>query len=99
MISYPFLLSQKVNIFVDEYRMAKIADFGLAIITEATTGGSEKSSTSSPKGTVAWMSPERNHFDGCVPRLSPAMDVYSFGMLCLAVCPLCMHYLLLLVLT
>jgi serine/threonine protein kinase len=69
----------KVNIFVDAQASAKLADFGLAIIIEATTGG--MTTVSAPKGTVAWMSPERNNVEGPVLRLAPSMDVYSFGIL------------------
>jgi serine/threonine protein kinase len=64
--------------------MAKIADFGLAILIEAATG-SRTASLTSPKGTVAWMAPERHSFDGPVLRLAPSMDVYSFGMICITV--------------
>jgi serine/threonine protein kinase len=73
----------KVNIFVDAQSSAKLADFGLAIIIEATTGG--MTTASAPKGTVAWMSPERNNVEGPVLRLAPSMDVYSFGILCYTV--------------
>jgi serine/threonine protein kinase len=71
------------NIFVDDRASAKIADFGLAIISEVTGGGTTTTHTG-PKGTVAWMSPER--IDG-TSRLTPPMDVYSFGILCLTVRP------------
>jgi eukaryotic-like serine/threonine-protein kinase len=73
---YPY----KANIFVDAQGSAKLADFGLAIIIELTTGG--MTTVSAPKGTVAWMSPERNNVEGPVLRLAPSMDVYSFGILC-----------------
>jgi serine/threonine protein kinase len=65
---------------VDELGTPKVADFGLAIIIESTTSG--KATLSAPKGTVAWMSPERNNAEGPTPRLAPSMDVYSFGILC-----------------
>jgi serine/threonine protein kinase len=69
------------NIFVDDCASAKIADFGLAIISEVTGGGTTTTHTG-PKGTVAWMSPERINGPS---RLKPPMDVYSFGILCLTV--------------
>jgi hypothetical protein len=37
---------------------------------------------SGPKGTVAWMSPERNNIEGPTLKLAPPMDVYSFGIVC-----------------
>jgi serine/threonine protein kinase len=73
-----------VNVFVDNEGSAKLADFGLAIVIEATAGGMTTLST--PKGTVAWMAPERNNAEGSVLRLAPPMDVYSFGILCYTVC-------------
>jgi serine/threonine protein kinase len=69
-----------VNIFVDDQASAKLADFGLAVTIEATTGG--MTTLSSPKGTVAWMSPEWNSLEGSILRLAPPVDVYSFGILC-----------------
>jgi serine/threonine protein kinase len=72
-----------VNVFVDNNSSAKIADFGLAVISEGTTTGKTKTSVSGAQGTVAWMSPERLDMDH--HQLTPAMDVYSFGVLCYAV--------------
>jgi serine/threonine protein kinase len=70
----------KVNIFVDAQGSAKLADFGLAIIIEVTTGG--MMTVSAPKGMVAWMAPERNSVEGPVLWLAPSVDVYLFGILC-----------------
>jgi serine/threonine protein kinase len=75
----------QVNIFVDDRLSAKIADFGLAVISEATGGGTATTHTGL-KGTVAWMSPER--INGA-SRLAPSMDVYSFGIVWLTVRPAC----------
>jgi serine/threonine protein kinase len=75
-------LSFQVNIFVDESGSAQVADFGLSIFSEAGSGGT--TTTYTGKGTVAWMSPER--ISGPASRLTPPMDVYSFGILCLSVC-------------
>jgi hypothetical protein len=74
----------QVNIFIDDQTSVRLADFGLAIVIEATTGGSM--TTSGPKGTVAWMAPERISPEGPTPRLVPPMDIYSFGILCHTVC-------------
>jgi serine/threonine protein kinase len=79
---------------VDNNASAKIADFGLAVISEGTTAGRMKTSASGAKGTVAWMSPERLNMDH--HQLTPAMDVYSFGVLCYAVRLLPQVYFLLL---
>jgi serine/threonine protein kinase len=70
----------KMNVLIDAYVSAKLADFGLAVIYETTTSGS--TTNSAAKGTVAWMSPERHDAER---RLKPPMDVYSFGILCYAV--------------
>jgi serine/threonine protein kinase len=74
-----------VNVFVDNQISAKLADFGLAFVIESTTGG--LTTASGPKGTVAWMSPERTTSEGPTPKMSPPMDVYSFGILCHTVSP------------
>jgi serine/threonine protein kinase len=76
-------VATQVNVFVDNNASAKIADFGLAVISEGTTAGRMKTSASGAKGTPAWMSPERINMDHHHP--TPAMDVYSFGVLCYAV--------------
>jgi serine/threonine protein kinase len=71
----------QANIFVDNWDRAQIADFGMAVVSEASASGS--SATHAGLGTVAWMSPER--IIGTGTRLAPPMDVYSFGILWLTV--------------
>jgi serine/threonine protein kinase len=78
----------QVNIFVDDRLSAKIADFGLAVISEATGGGAATTQTGL-KGTVAWMSPER--INGA-SRLAPSIDVYAFGILWLTVRSACASF-------
>jgi hypothetical protein len=80
LISHSVLTTKQANVFIDGGGMAKLADFGLAIIMEKTGGAII--TKSGPKGTVAWMSPERNNIDGPTLKLAPPMDVYSFGILC-----------------
>jgi serine/threonine protein kinase len=73
-----------VNVFIDDTYTAKLADFGLAKLSETTTG--RDTTTTGQKGTVAWMSPERHGFpSGAGAKLAKPMDVYSFGMLILSV--------------
>jgi serine/threonine protein kinase len=73
------------NIFItdDGLGSAQIADFGLAVIADAATNG--MSASSGPRGTVAWMAPERFHITDNTTRFATSVDVYSFGMLCYAV--------------
>jgi serine/threonine protein kinase len=71
---------EQTNIFVDMIEgraSAKVADFGLAVVS-AATGVGKTATVSALKGTVAWLSPER--FDTSL-RITIPTDVYSFGML------------------
>jgi serine/threonine protein kinase len=72
----------KINILVDHQATAKLADFGLAILIEATKDGSTTMYLA--EGTAAWMSPERltAEMEDCSLQPAPPMDVYSFGILC-----------------
>jgi serine/threonine protein kinase len=79
----------QVNVLVSDEGAAQIADFGLSIFSEATASGAT-TTTAGPKGTVAWMSPERLN-SGL--RLAPPMDIYSFGILWLAVRVVAFHKL------
>jgi serine/threonine protein kinase len=71
------------NIFISDEGRAVIADFGLVTVGEATVG--RMTTLENIAGTVRWMSPER--LGDTDARLTAASDVYSFGCLCLTVCP------------
>ncbi|KZO99033.1 kinase-like protein, partial [Calocera viscosa TUFC12733] len=74
------------NILVRLSGHACLADFGLsrALIVAQTNESSESSGSSSTRGNVRWMSPERllleNYGMTAVTSFTPAADVYSFGM-------------------
>ncbi|KAJ7471695.1 kinase-like domain-containing protein [Mycena galericulata] len=86
-----FLHEQKIvhgdlrgsNILVDDDGHACLTDFGLTVLTDATT-----TQTNNGAGSVRWMAPEALHPTACglqdfVRR--PASDIYAFGCVCLEV--------------
>jgi serine/threonine protein kinase len=75
---YPSCLSDEAsqaNILICNDRRAQIADFGLAIVGDATIG--RMSTRRTNHGTTRWMSPER--LLGTSQRLGGNDDVYAFG--------------------
>ncbi|KAJ7149671.1 kinase-like domain-containing protein [Mycena filopes] len=72
------------NILVDDGGHACLTDFGLTIVSDASTAQTKTSG-----GCVRWMAPE-----ALVPEAfglqnrprTPASDIYSFGAVCLEVC-------------
>ena len=71
-----------MNILIDDVYHARIADFGLVIVGDATDG---RMTTARDSGTVQYMAPERFNIEGAVLRQTSAADVYSYGCLCYAV--------------
>jgi serine/threonine protein kinase len=73
-----------MNIFIDETWGVQIADFGLAIISDATSN----TQTVNGRGTIRWMAPEL-HFPSAfeLQFFTPtyASDVYAFACTCLEV--------------
>ncbi|KAJ3110187.1 hypothetical protein HK100_003129, partial [Physocladia obscura] len=73
-----------VNVLVDLYGTAYVADFGFATLKQFTstrhTGGAGANAPSFG-GTLRWMSPER--LQGA--KLAPPVDVYAFAMTCFEV--------------
>ncbi|KAL0959682.1 hypothetical protein HGRIS_011380 [Hohenbuehelia grisea] len=71
------------NILVDSSWHARIADFGLSVLSEATINNSE---TSNSAGAARWMAPELHDpeaFDLPRHQKTKASDVYAFGCTCL----------------
>lgn len=69
------------NILVDDEWHAVLADFGLAVFSDATVG----TSSSHHAGSVRWMAPELHHpqsFGLKYFRRTFASDVYSFACVC-----------------
>jgi serine/threonine protein kinase len=67
--------SLQANILICLDRRAQLADFGLAIVGDATIG--RMSTRRSEHGTTRWMSPER--LLGNSTRLGSNDDTYAFG--------------------
>ncbi|KAL0577295.1 hypothetical protein V5O48_004688 [Marasmius crinis-equi] len=69
------------NILVDDDWHARLADFGLAVFSDATVG----TNSSHHAGSVRWMAPELHHpqsFGLKYFRRTFASDVYSFACVC-----------------
>lgn len=62
------------NVLLDEYRRARIADFGLARVRTATTA----SITGGKGGSIRWSAPECFQFPS---RITDRTDMYSYGMI------------------
>ncbi|KAJ6587629.1 kinase-like domain-containing protein, partial [Mycena vulgaris] len=84
-----FLHDQKIvhgdlrgsNILVDDNGHACLTDFGLAVLSDATT-----TQTPDGAGSVQWMAPELFNptaFGLQNPARTPASDIYAFGCVCL----------------
>ncbi|XP_063724509.1 probable serine/threonine-protein kinase drkD [Symsagittifera roscoffensis] len=69
---------KSMNVLLDEYGKAKIADFGFSKLKSNTDSGSENQlSVESRKGSPAWMAPETLQQG----KVSTKSDVYSFGII------------------
>ncbi|KAK7025281.1 hypothetical protein R3P38DRAFT_2953753 [Favolaschia claudopus] len=70
------------NILVDDEWHARLADFGLAVFSDATAA----THTSHHGGSVRWMSPELHYPQSCgleTFKRTFASDVYSFAFVCI----------------
>jgi serine/threonine protein kinase len=68
------------NVLIDDGEHAQLADFGLAIVTDATLG----TTSTARSGSVRWMAPELLNFELQFKR-TEASDVYAFACLCIEV--------------
>ncbi|KAJ7114227.1 kinase-like domain-containing protein [Mycena epipterygia] len=68
------------NVLIDDGEHAQLADFGLAIVTDATLG-----TTSTTQGSsLRWMAPELHDYQAGFKR-TEASDVYAFACLCIEI--------------
>ncbi|KAI8830376.1 hypothetical protein BJ741DRAFT_619927 [Chytriomyces cf. hyalinus JEL632] len=67
-----------VNILIDEYENAYVADFGFATLKQFTSTRLTGAGAANFGGTLRWMAPER--LQGA--KLSPPVDVYAYSMTC-----------------
>ncbi|KAJ7646318.1 kinase-like domain-containing protein, partial [Mycena polygramma] len=65
------------NVLIDDEEHSRLADFGLAIVTDATRG-----TTSTVGGSTRWMAPELLD-ESESKRPTTASDVYAFSCLCI----------------
>ncbi|KAG6329714.1 hypothetical protein ID866_9374 [Astraeus odoratus] len=64
-----------VNVLISEKGQALLTDFGFSVLANSSFS---LSTPNSPGGTMNWMAPE--HFDGDGGEVTPASDVWAFGM-------------------
>ncbi|KAJ7333210.1 kinase-like domain-containing protein, partial [Mycena albidolilacea] len=84
-----YLHSQKIvrsdlrggNVLINDDEHAQLADFGLAIVTDATLG---TTSTTQRGGSLRWMAPELHNYELEFKR-TEASDVYAFACLCIEI--------------
>ncbi|KAJ3230153.1 hypothetical protein HDU81_004728 [Chytriomyces hyalinus] len=67
-----------VNVLIDEYENAYVADFGFATLKQFTSTRLTGAGAANFGGTLRWMAPER--LQGA--KLSPPVDVYAYSMTC-----------------
>jgi serine/threonine protein kinase len=65
---------------IDDGEHAQLADFGLAIVTDATRG----TTPTAGRGSSRWMAPELHNYQIEFKR-TEASDVYAFACLCIEV--------------
>ncbi|KAF7358029.1 hypothetical protein MVEN_00850100 [Mycena venus] len=68
------------NVLIDDGEHAQLADFGLAIITDATLG----TTSTTQRGSLRWMAPELHDYRLEFKR-TEASDVYAFACLCIEI--------------
>ncbi|KAJ7508890.1 kinase-like domain-containing protein [Mycena galericulata] len=68
------------NVLIDDDGHARLADFGLAIVTDATLG----TTSTTQRGSLRWMAPELTDFEVEFKR-TEASDVYAFACLCIEI--------------
>ncbi|KAJ6610861.1 kinase-like domain-containing protein [Mycena sp. CBHHK59/15] len=67
------------NVLIDDGEHAQLADFGLAIVTDATLG----TTSTARHGSSRWMAPELH--DDLEFKRTKASDVYAFACLCIEI--------------
>ncbi|KAJ7936978.1 kinase-like domain-containing protein [Mycena leptocephala] len=68
------------NVLIDNREHAQLADFGLAIVTDATRG----TTSTKQSGSLRWMAPELLDYQLEFKR-TKASDVYAFACLCIEI--------------
>jgi len=68
------------NVLIDDREHAQLADFGLAIVTDATLGAT----STTQRGSLRWMAPELLDYQLEFKR-TKASDVYAFACLCIEI--------------
>ncbi|KAJ7607137.1 kinase-like domain-containing protein, partial [Mycena polygramma] len=68
------------NVLIDDAEHARLADFGLAIVTDATLG----TTSTTHRGSLRWMAPELHDYELEFKR-TEASDVYAFACLCIEI--------------
>ncbi|KAJ7760609.1 kinase-like domain-containing protein [Mycena maculata] len=69
------------NVLIDNGEHAQLADFGLAIVTDATLGTTSTTSD----GSWRWMAPELFDLQAESKKRTKASDVYAFACLCIEI--------------
>ncbi|KAJ6527617.1 kinase-like domain-containing protein [Mycena vulgaris] len=68
------------NVLIDSGERAQLANFGLAIVTDATLG----TTSTTQRGSCRWMAPELLNYHDEFKR-TKACDVYAFACLCIEI--------------
>ncbi|KAJ7266685.1 kinase-like domain-containing protein [Mycena rebaudengoi] len=68
------------NVLIDSGEHAQLADFGLAVVTDATTG----TTSTTQRGSLRWMAPELLNHE-LESKRTRASDVYAFACLCVEI--------------
>jgi serine/threonine protein kinase len=79
----------QVNILVDEHRVARLTDFGVATVLYNSSTAATTMTGSGVGGTVRWMAPELHEVrpeDGQCARPSVGSDVYALAITLWEVC-------------
>ena len=78
----------KANVLVDEFGVAKLADFGLASILDSRSSIFTSAASYKGNGPMRWQAPELLYsdlFPDVKPGTSTNSDVYAFAAVCLEV--------------
>jgi hypothetical protein len=72
-------------VLIDADRHAMLADFGLCVIGEATSGKLTQTASNMEAGHICYLAPERFNPDTQGNRWQAAVDVYAFACMCILV--------------
>jgi serine/threonine protein kinase len=72
-------------VLIDIARHAKLADFGLCVIGEATAGKLTQTASNMEAGHICYLAPERFNPETQGSRWRSAVDVYAFACMCILV--------------